>query len=264
MYYGGPIVMLLLIAGCLYCLISSSKNLANTSKEMQEGDILFQEILQTNDQQAVLPMLQRHIGICSAELLERYKGCLSDTTEGLFTENLRTLRKTSQTLSLTKREIKNLRRRETICLRRTEVTIAVRLSTDFHLIHNSLRQILYGLVRLTEPALDHVDNNFTPISQPQRERYLGLRLRTEEAIGQVADNLRTLRFESNDRMRAVFENIREDLRTFRHEVLVDMHAEEANLSTLTLLLHVIQETEQICAEMADFAHFTVRLEQMAK
>ena len=231
---------------------------------MQEGDILFQEILQTNDQQAVLPMLQRHIGICSAELLERYKGCLSDTTEGLFTENLRTLRKTSHTLGLTKREIKNLRRRETICLRRTEPTIAVRLSTDFHLVHNSLRQILYGLIRLTEPALDHVDNNFTPISQKERERYLGLRLRAEEAMQQVADNLRTLNFADNDKMRTVFEAIREDLRTFRHEVLVNMHAEEANLSTRTLLLHVIQETEQICAEMSDFAHFTVRLVQMAK
>ena len=262
MYYGGPVVMLLLIAGCVYCLISSSRSLANKSKEMREGDILFQEILQTNDQKAVVPMLQRHIGICSAELLERYKDCLKDTTEGLFTENLRALRKTSHVLGLTKREIKNLRRRETICLRRTEPTLAVRLSTDFHLVHNSLRQILYGLVRLTEPALDHVDNNFTPISKKERERYLGLRQRTEEAMQQVAGNLRALNFAGNDKMRAVFETIREDLRTFRHEVLVDMQAEEANLSTLTLLLHVIQETEQICAEMTDFAHYTVRLEQM--
>jgi hypothetical protein len=70
-----------------------------------------------------------------------------------------------------------------------------------------------------------------------------------------------LNFADNDKLRATFEQIREDLRTFRHEVLVNMQKDGTNLSTLTLLVHVIQETEQICAEMTDLAHFTVRLDQ---
>jgi uncharacterized protein YfkK (UPF0435 family) len=70
-----------------------------------------------------------------------------------------------------------------------------------------------------------------------------------------------LNFSENDKLRATFSQIREDLRTFRHEVLVNMHHDDSNLSTLTLLLHVIQETEQICAEMTELARVSVRLDQ---
>lgn len=260
MNYGGWVVVFALIAIGLYTLFRSHVG-NEKDKEMQEGDLLFQEILKTTDREAVLPMLQRHIGICSSELVFRYSNCLRESTDGLFTENLRTLRKTTRLISLTKREIKNLRRREAICLRRVEPSIAVRLSTDFHLVHNSLRQILYGLLRLTEPALDHVDNNFTPIDKEDMQRYVSLRLRAIKAMEEVATNLRLLNFADNDKLRATFEQIREDLRTFRHEVLVNMQKDGTNLSTLTLLVHVIQETEQICAEMTDLAHFTVRLDQ---
>lgn len=260
MNYGGWVVVFALIAVGLYSLFRSHMG-NEKDKEMQEGDLLFQEILKTTDRDAVLSMLERHIGICSSELVFRYSNCLRESTDGLFTENLRTLRKTTRLISLTKREIKNLRRREAICLRRVEPSIAVRLSTDFHLVHNSLRQILYGLLRLTEPALDHVDNNFTPIDKEDMQRYVSLRLRAIKAMEEVATNLRLLNFADNDKLRATFEQIREDLRTFRHEVLVNMQKDGTNLSTLTLLVHVIQETEQICAEMTDLAHFTVRLDQ---
>ncbi len=260
MNYGGWVVVFALIAIGLYTLFRSHVG-NEKDKEMQEGDLLFQEILKTTDREAVLPMLQRHIGICSSELVFRYSNSLRESTDGLFTENLRTLRKTTRLISLTKREIKNLRRREAICLRRVEPSIAVRLSTDFHLVHNSLRQILYGLLRLTEPALDHVDNNFTPIDKEDMQRYVSLRLRAIKAMEEVATNLRLLNFADNDKLRVTFEQIREDLRTFRHEVLVNMQKDGTNLSTLTLLVHVIQETEQICAEMTDLAHFTVRLDQ---
>ncbi len=262
MNYGGWVVVFALIAIGLYTLFQSHVG-SSKEKEEQEGDLLFQEILKTNDREAVLPMLERHIGICSSELVFRYANCLRESTDGLFTENLRTLRKTTRIISLTKREIKNLRRRESICLRRVEPSIAVRLSTDFHLVHNSLRQILYGLLRLTEPALDHVDNNFTPIGKEDMQRYVSLRLRAIKAMEEVATNLRLLNFADNDQLRVTFEQIREDLRSFRHEVLVNMQKNETNLSTLTLLVHVIQETEQICAEMTDLAHFTVRLDQMS-
>ena len=260
MYYGGWAVIFVLVALGLYTLVKSHVG-NDKEKEMQEGDLLFQEILKTTDRDAVLPMLQKHIGICSSELVYRYANCLRETTDGLFNENLRTLRKTTRLITLTKREIKNLRRRESICLRRAEPSIAFRLSTDFHLVHNSLRQILYGLLRLAEPALDHVDNNFTPIEKEDMQRYVSLRLRATKAMEEVATNLRLLKFADNDKLRAKFEQIREDLRTFRHEVLINMQKDETNLSTLTLLLHVIQETEQICAEMTDLAHFTVRLDQ---
>ena len=261
MFYGGWGVVFSLVAIGLYTLFKSHIGRNPKEQEMQEGDILFQEMLKLNDRTEIVPMLKRHIGVCTAELVISFADCLRESTDGLFTENLRTLRKTNNIISLKKREVKNLRRRENICLRKTEPAVAIHLSTDFHLVHNSLRQIRYGLLRLIEPALDHVDNNFTPIGKEDMQRYVSLRLRAIKAMEEVATNLRHLNFSENDKLRATFSQIREDLRTFRHEVLVNMHHDDSNLSTLTLLLHVIQETEQICAEMTELARVSVRLDQ---
>jgi hypothetical protein len=146
MFYGGWAVVFSLAAIGMYTLFKSHVGNNSKEKEMQEGDILFQEMLKLNDRTEIVPMLKRHIGVCTAELVISFADCLRESTDGLFTENLRTLRKTNNIISLKKREVKNLRRRENICLRKTEPAVAIHLSTDFHLVHNSLRQIRYGLL----------------------------------------------------------------------------------------------------------------------
>jgi hypothetical protein len=103
-------------------------------------------MISTTDHTAIVPMLSRHIGMSTADMLHKYAEALTTSTDGLFAEQLRPMRTTLRSLVKIKRELKSLRRRETICLRRVEPPVsAVRLSTNFHLIHNSLRQMLYGI-----------------------------------------------------------------------------------------------------------------------
>ena len=249
MYYGGIVVSAIIVVGAVYALIHSQQLYKKKQAEIKQGDVLFNEILTCQDRKAVIPMLDRHVHVSTGEMILSFADSLRDTTDGLFTETLKPLRRAARTLSLGKRDLKNLRRRETICLQRAESADAVRLSTTFHLIHNSMRQVLYGLIRINEPACEHVDNHFTPIAKEHGKRFLELRDRLVATMETAATNLRELRVSDNEPLRVELLNIREDFKKFRNEVLVELQGSGVNMTAATLLLHAIQETEQIILEV---------------
>lgn len=252
MKFGGIVAVVIIVVAGIYSIIHSQRRFSKKQKEEQKGDILFQQMLTEKDRTAIVPMLTRHLYVSVAETIETYAGILSETTDGLFGESLRSLRHSLRSLTRGKRDLKNLRRRETICLRRAEPPVAtVRLSTNFHLIHNCLRQLLYGLLRIAEPAREHVDNNFIPIESVYAERYCKLRNEVVKLMGTVAENLRNLRSEDNDALIARCEELENEIANFGRDTSVALQSAESNLNAMTLMLHITQETQQIVAEMRD-------------
>ena len=249
MYYGGEIVVVLIISAGIYALYHSQKRYKKKQAEVKEGDVMFSEILQCKDKKAILPMVEHHMNLNTSSMLSEFSICLRDITDGLVKESMRPLRRSEKMLKLNKREQKNLRRRETICLRRAEATDAIRLSTAFHLIHNSLRQILYGLLRINEPVQEHVGNHFTPITAVDAIHLCSLRDKLIAILEEATENLQDFNVERNEEIRQKCVKLREEYSAYRHNVLVEMQTKEININTITLLLHVLQETEQIVIEL---------------
>ncbi len=253
MNFGGVVAVLIIVAAGIYSIIHSQQRFAKKQKEeTQEGDILFQQMLQAKDRTTIVPMLTRHIQMSVAEVLEKYADLLQRSTDGLFVEKLRPIRHALNDLNRSKRDLKNLRRRETICLRRAEPPVAgIRLSTNFHLIHNSLRQMLYGLIRIAEPAREHVDNHFTPIDSLLAERYCKLRGRVVELMTEAASNLRNQRSEDNDVLMGRSAELQKDLSVFIQDIGVAIQSADNNLTATSLILHMTQETEQLLLEISE-------------
>lgn len=262
MYFGGEVAVVLIICAGLYALYHSQQRYKKKQAETKEGDELFRQIIACKEQKEIPHMVERHLNMSVSQMLEEYAKCLGDTIDGMVRESLRPLRRSAKMLNQSKREQKNLRRRETICLRRAELSDAVRLSTSFHLVHNSLRQILYGLLRINEPVREHVDNHFTPISAESAVRLCGLRDRLVEVMNQIAQNLKNDNIVENEKLRENCLMIRNELRIFRHEVLVELQTRETNMTTDSLLLHVIQEIEQIAVELRVFLKSNRRFHEM--
>lgn len=249
MYFGGVVAVVIIVVLGIYSIIHSQRRFSKQQKEEKTGDVLFTEMISCQDRSAIAPMLERHLSICTGETLAKYADALRDTTDGLFRESLRTLRRSGQALTLGKRELKNLRRRETICLRRIDPASTIRLSTTFHLVHNSLLQLLYSLLRINEPAREHVDNHFTPIDSENAERYAHIRNQLTDIMVHAAENLKNGRYDENEKLRADAEKLRADLSEFRNQILVTLQTSATNLTSMTLLLHLVQETEQIVIEV---------------
>ena len=126
---------------------------------------------------------------------------------------------------------------------------AVRLSTNFHLIHNSLRQMLYGIIRIAEPAHEHVDNNFSPVDAIMAERFCKLRNEVTNLMLVVADNLRNQRGSDNDALVPQCQELEAEACAYNEYVGVAMQTKGCNLNSLTLMLHFGQEMQQIMVEL---------------
>ncbi len=252
MNFGGIVAVVCIVALGIYSIIHSQQRFAKKQKEVQQGDVLFQQMLTEKDRTAIIPMLSRHMDMSIAETLDNYAAALTQSTNGLFEESLRPLRRTLRDLTHGKRELKNLRRRETICLRRAEPPVAaVRLSTNFHLIHNSLRQILYGVIRIAEPAREHVDNNFTPIDADVTAEYTNLRNHVTSIMATISENLRNGRSADNDALVGELTKAEAEVAAFSQKIGVAIQGENINLNSMTLILHIAQETQQLVVEIRE-------------
>ena len=251
MRFGGVVAVVVIVVAGLYSIIHSQQRFAKKEREENEGeDMLFQQMITAKDRSTIVPMLTRHMDVSVAEEITKYADWLKTSTDALFAESLRPMRHTMKDLNRNKRELKNLRRRETICLRRALPPIAgVKLSTSFHLVHNGLRQMLYGLIRIVEPACEHVDNNFMPIPSAQTERFCSLRNRFVELVLEMASNFRNLRTEDNEKLLTASSELRKDFDRFCEDVGVSMQNADVNLNSATLLLHMVRETQQLVVEL---------------
>ena len=248
MNFGGMPAIIILVVLAVYAIIHSQRRYAKKQKEEKNGDLLFTEMLTTHDRSAIVPMLSRHLDVSTSEALRSYALALRETIDGLKAENLRGLRRNGRLLERMGREMKNLRRRETICLRRTDGIKAVALMTPFHLTHNALRQQLYGLRRINEPALEHVDNHFTPIPSASLEPFAHLAASLSSLMEETAEALRHQRFDDIDSLMDKAEALKSQIKGLRSDVLTAIQSQRSNLNAQTLLLHLIQETEQLCVE----------------
>lgn len=266
MRFGGVVAVVVIVIAGLYSIIHSQQRFAKKEREENEGeDVLFQQMITAKDRSTIVPMLTRHMDVSVAEEITKYADWLKTSTDALFAESLRPMRHTMKDLNRNKRELKNLRRRETICLRRALPPIAgVKLSTSFHLVHNGLRQMLYGLIRIVEPAYEHVDNNFMPIPSAQAERFCSLRNRFVELALEMASNFRNLRTEDNEKLLAASSELRKDFDRFCEDVGVSMQNADVNLNSATLLLHMVRETQQLVVELEGLVSTDNEFHKMVK
>ncbi len=251
MYFGGNIAIfaIVLLAICFLVFNQFKDFAAKKSTGESEGDRLFYEMLNQNEPEAVTPMLKRHLSLAVAEEVKSFANILDKLSHGLTGHELRTLRRANSDLRNTKEHLKSLMRRETICLRRTPAVDAVRLSTPFNLVHNYLRQIYYGLQRIGSAGFEHVDNDFTPIDSAQGVRYAKIVDELTATMRTVAQNLEEENFLANEPYVIRCSELRTELTDFRHEIEKNVKDTSLNLNTTALLLHALQESEQLAREV---------------
>lgn len=250
MNIGGFVAFIILIALALGSLANSKKILHRDKSDKAHSDLLFYEIIHCQNRNEVLPMLRRHVAISITEILKAYTNDLLLLTDDLFYEKLHRLRITKNRLHKGKAQLKDLRKRETIALKCALPIEIIRLSTSFHLIHNSLYQLRYGLLRIAEPALEHVDNHFTPIRKEYYERFIPIRDRIVEVANVISDDV----CQQIPARRATIYNECEEIISailfFRTQLLKDeLELAGGDYKSTALLLHIVEECGQYTLQL---------------
>lgn len=109
--------------------------------------------------------------------------------------------------------------------------------------------MLYGLIRMAEPAREHVDNNFSPIDNEVAERFCQVRNEVVSLMTKVTENLRNQRATENDALVSNCHETKKHIEDFIQNIGVAIQGEDNNLNSFTLVLHMAQELQQLVIEL---------------
>ena len=252
MHFGGTIVTVILVVAGLAALIHS--NVTYKMKDDGNGsDKAFNAIVSSRDNSEIWSMFSKYVAAHEADFLTRLANRYLRVTNGLFTENVKVLRRTANELRQEKTTLKNMRRKETICLRHVDTETSMTKSAWFHMIFNNTEQMYYSLRRICEPAYEHVDNHFSPIPQNYVDEFCVSRDKLKDVIDGMASACAEGRFNDLRNYDYTVPALQTEFSDLRKSLMEDIRKENMNITVAYLYLNLIQESEQLAIELTQMS-----------
>lgn len=259
MYWGGHIAMFVLAAVTIFLIIRSNRRFRKKKAE-ETGDTLFQTILATDDKTEAWRLLQLYMTEEQRKFIA-YAGASYDAmTQAFIKEDIKTLGKIEGSLRGQKKELKNTRRKETLCLRQVANETAIANNTWFHLANNSCMSMLYNLWRINEICKEHVDNNFRPLPKPYVEDYELIRTRVMTLFDDTLTTIDTAQLDVVPTLRRHCDEIKDMIAGVYHKLYGHLHDGDASAMTvLYVYLNMLQETQEMVSALRKYLRAWLKL-----
>jgi len=248
MSLGGLTMASILIALSIVLLVRS--NIKYKKKQAEEkGDVIFNQMITSEDNAETLRLLTQHIRQSQSQFLDFVNVNYLNVTEGFISEDLSRLQKAESAMRKERQELKQIRRKEMLGLRRIDPGTAIEKSTWFHLGVNSCEDMLYSLRRICDPCEEHIDNSFVPLEKDRIKEFLPLRDTLLYLLKRAVVVISTENFTDSDRLREQCEEFKSCLSSTRHGQIERMQTSKENITVSYVYLNLLQETHEIASSL---------------
>ncbi|MCL3854658.1 inorganic phosphate transporter [Parabacteroides sp. GYB001] len=173
-YFGGIAAMAAMVGLAVYMLIRSQVAYKKKMKKealKEEVNTTVAKLRDTTDSHEALSLFREHSREELSSVLEFASDALNRSVHGFMDENLRELRKVLNEVEEKKIHLKQVKRVGTLGVTHLEHDIAVEKGLYYYQGNDFASEIIFSIRRLTEPSKEHVDNNFSPLSDVQKEDF---------------------------------------------------------------------------------------------
>lgn len=259
MHFGGIWVMFALAALTIYILIHSNRRFRNKTKS-DNGDALFQTIVNTEDKTQIWPLLMTYITEQQQKFMAYAAEQFDAIASAFVADNAKVLTKTESSLSRQKTTLKNARRKETLCLRSLTRETAIEKSPWFYLSNNCCMGILYNLRRINEVCKEHVENNFLPLPR----RYVADYQRICASIAALFESTLCLMQDADTRraaeLRRSCDEIKDNISDTYHGIHDRLREDDAEtMSVLYVYVNMLQETQEMVSSLRKYLRAYAKL-----
>lgn len=248
MSLGGLTMASILIALSIVLLVRS--NIKYKKKQAEEkGDVVFNQMITSEDNAETLRLLTQHIRQCQSQFLDFVNVNYLNVTEGFISEDLSRLQKAESAMRKERQELKQRRRKEMLGLRRIDPGVAIEKSTWFHLGVNSCEDMLYSLRRICDPCEEHIDNSFVPLEKDRIKEFLPLRDTLLYLLKRAVVVIFTENYTDSDKLREQCEEFKSCLSSTRQGQIERMQTSKENITVSYVYLNLLQETHEIASSL---------------
>lgn len=248
MFYGGILAQAAFIALVIYCLFRGSKDKSDGGSGK---DDTYRLMMRTQDPVILWDLLSKHVSRTQSYMTrfanEQYNAIL----DGFINDKPSVLRHSLNALRNEKTSLTKYRRQELMALRKAPADLAIERNTWFHVGMNASQQYIYGLRRMLEPIKEHVDNNFTPITQHLIDEYQPIRLKITDFLTQTENFIATGRFENYRELLDKADQFETELSAYRkkHIDRIQMAQDNETFQLSLVYLNLLQESQLLLSSM---------------
>ena len=261
MYYGGIWVTIGIAILAIGVLVHSNIKFGKKKSKDTRSDEIFHEMAVCKDRQRTFDLLQEHIALSQAEFMRYICQTYTDVTEGFLNEELKPMRKAYQSLPKEKALLKSIRRKHTLGIRRIEPHLAIENNTWLHLSYNNSQQMVYCLMRMTEPCLEHVDNNFAPLSEELKNQFIPIRDQISNILTQSLVAIETKDYDKTIAIRNECDELKAQLSAMRKALVNHIHEDMENYSVIYVYLNILQESQEMISSLRHMLRAVRKIER---
>lgn len=252
MHFGGHWVVMALSVITIFLIVRSNRRF-NARREDDRDETLFRAVLATDDRDEAWSLLKCYITEQQLIFMDYARSAYADITAGFVGENPGVLSKAVAGLGRQKSLLKNIRRRETLCLQRVDRKVAIEKSTWFYLSNNCCMSMLYNLRRIAEVCHEHVDNNFRPLPVEYAGELEEIRARVEIMYNDVLSVMRGCATDAIVDLRRRCDGLKNDLSDMYHRRHSSLHETDPSLLSVTYVyINLLQETREMVSGMRKY------------
>lgn len=243
-HWGGFIAMIMVMGIVAFVVISNNRRFKQKS-EQDSVDLVFRQLVRCHDKAETWQLLLKHVRGTQDDVFNFTRKTFRNITQGLMHENIRQLRTASHDIESEKNIWKRYRRKEIIGMRKVDYLVAVEKNTWFHLGCNNATQIIYGLKRMLEPCVEHIDNNFNPLPQNYIDEFIPVCNDVDKFLEGAQRMITSGNFEGVDELLVQGNAVKSRISQIRHSQQDRIQREDSNIKVALLYLSTLQETQEL-------------------
>lgn len=247
MYFGSYVAMALAIALAIYLLIRS--NMSKTKEEVKSEDNLFLQILKSKDKAVIWSLLCEHIRMGNAARLKFVIEAYGSMTDAFVNEQYQPLKRATSQIEDERKSLKRQRKQEILTMQRLDPMLMISRNTWYFLGINSCQQMLYCLKRINEPLREHVGNSFSPLPEEYHKPFFEVKDSVVELYNRTLKMLETGDFTDAETLRDDCTYLQQRISDDRKKALDFIQDGNANINTLLLTIHVLQESQELIGNL---------------
>lgn len=247
MYFGSYVAMALAIALAIYLLVRS--NMTKKEAETKTEDNLFLQILKSKDKAVIWSLLCEHIRMGNAARLKFVIEAYGSMTDAFVNEQYQPLKRATSQIEDERKSLKRQRKQEILTMQRLDPMLMISRNTWYFLGINSCQQMLYCLKRINEPLREHVGNSFSPLPEEYHKQFREVTDSVQELYNRSLKMLETGDFTDAETLRDDCTFLQQRISDDRKKALDSIQDGTANLNTLLLTIHVLQESQELIGNL---------------
>ena len=173
-YWGGIPALVAMIGLAIYSLVRSHfAYKAKLRKEVlkEEVNSTVSKLRKATDTREALALFREHSREELQSDIDFTAEVFDKAVNGFMNENLRELRKVLTAVEEKRIHLKQVKRVGTLGVTQLDHDIAVEKGLYYYQGNDFASEIIFSIRRLAEPMKDHIDNNFSPLSEVQKDDF---------------------------------------------------------------------------------------------